>query len=135
MEKLLTLKYYFDANPGNNFQFTKITLLIVGVFYLLSLGVRIYRKKYCKNDIVKKMLRGYPARFFTLGSILLFILLSRETGIPILSMRFWLFAFMLYVIIWLLKECFTFKKRYDSRAHHTEHFDSKAKYLPKKKKK
>jgi len=135
MDKLLTFKYYFDTTPSNNFQFTKIILLIVALFYLISLGVRIYRKKYCKNDIIKKMLRGYTGRFFTLGTILLFILLSRETGIPILSMRFWMFAFLLYVIIWALTVCFTFKKNYHKRAQHTEHHDTKAKYLPKKKKK
>lgn len=134
MDKLLTLKYYFDTTPSSDFQFTKLVLLVVGLFFLLSLGVRIYRKKYCKNEIIRKMLRGYSGRFFTFGSILLFILLSRETGIPILSMRFWLFAFLLYVIIWALTVCFTFKKKYHSRAQHTEHRDTKAKYLPKRKK-
>jgi hypothetical protein len=135
MDKLLNFKYYFDTNPGNNFQFTKVILAIVALFYLLSLAIRIYRKRYCKNDIIRKMLRGYTGRFFTYGSILLFILLSRETGIPILSMRFWMFAFLLYVIIWILKVSLTFKKEYKKRSHHTEHHDSISKYLPKKKKK
>jgi len=134
MDKLLTLKYYFDTTPDNNFQFTKITLIIVLVFYFLSLVIRIYRRKYCKNEIVRKILKRYPGRLFTLGTILLFILLSRETGIPILSMRIWLFAFLLYVIIWAIMVCFTLKKEYHSRTRHIEHHDTKAKYLPKKKK-
>lgn len=134
MDKLLTLNYYFDPSPGADFQFTKLTLVLIILLFLLSIAIRIYRRKYAKDAVLKKMLKRYPGRFFTFGIILLFLLLSREAGIPYLSMRFWWFVLFIYIIYWAVKVSLNCKKEYRHRLWQAQSSDALSKYLPKKKK-
>ena len=135
MSQFLTLSYYFSTRPDTDFHFTKLILAIVVLFYIVSIAIWIYRKKYAKDMILRKMLKKYPGNLFTIGSILLFLLLARETGIPIISMRIWLFALFIFVIIMAIKKAVTFKRDYRARSQKMEHNDISTKYLPTKKKK
>lgn len=131
---MLTVKYFLDARPGTDFQYTKYTLLLIGILFALSIAIKIYRRKYVKEDAVKKIIRPYSGKFFTFGVILLFLLFAREAGIPFFSMRIlWLFL-LIYIIGWIAKTCFGFKKEYKKRTKRMMAFDVKTKYLPKKKK-
>ena len=134
MNKFLTLNYYFNSVPDSDFHFTKLTLGIVAVFYILSIAIWIYRKKYSKNEVLRRILKKYPGTLFTVGTILLFLLLSRETGIPIISMRIWLLGFLLFVAIWFIKVAVTFRGQYRMRSSQAKQ-DVKSKYLPRKKNK
>lgn len=133
MDKFLTLQYYF-SHPSADFQYTKLTVVLIVLLFLLGIALKIYRKKYVKEAILKKMLKRYPSRFFAFGTILLLLLLVREAGIPILSLRIWWFALLLYIIYWAVKVCLNFRKQYRYRLKQAKMFDSKSKYLPKKKK-
>jgi amino acid transporter len=135
MDKLLNYSYYFGIRPDSNFQFTKLTLALVVVLFLISIGIWYYRKKYVKDPVTKKIIKRYPEKIFTFGLILLCLLVSREAGIPILSMRVLSILFFLYVAYWVLKTLITFRKEYKERAKHLNMSDKKDKYLPKKKKK
>ncbi len=134
MHRLLTLQYYFTTRPDPDFQFTKITAALIILFFLLAIGIRIYRKKAAKDPIIKKMIKRYPGRLMTFGVILVFLLLSREAGIPFVSMRIWWFVLMIIVVWWAVKNLLTFRKDYKKRARQTKYRHEQSKYLPKKKK-
>lgn len=135
MERFLTLQYYFTPRPDPDFQFTKLVLAFIILFYLAAFAVWLYRKKYAKNPIIRKMIRHYPIRFLSFGSVLLFLLLSREVGLPFLSMRIWWFVLIIVFISWAAKIGLNFKKEYRSRLSKNEKKIKNSKYLPKKKKK
>ena len=133
MDRLLTLKYYFTTRPDPNFQFTKLTLFIIALFFLLSLAIKIYRKKYAKDVILKKMIKRYPGRLLTFGTFLLLLLFFREAGIPFLSMRILWVIWLLILIYWVVKTLINFKKEYRHRLSQAKHHAAKKKYMPKKK--
>jgi len=134
MNKLLTLQYYFNTRPDPNFQFTKLTVILIILFFALSIGIKIYRKKYAKDPIVKKMIKRYPGRLLIFGTALLFLLVVREAGLPFLSMRIWWIALLVFVIYWMIRSMVNFRKEYKRRLGQAQKHSDKAKWLPKKKK-
>ncbi len=134
MDKFLTLNYYLNTRPNPDFQYTKFALILIALLFVLGIVLKIYRSKYVKEVVLKKMLKKYPSHFFTFGTILLFLLLSREAGIPFISMRLWWFVLFIYIIYWSLKVCFTFGKEYKHRTTQAKKQHTKNKYLPKRKK-
>ena len=135
MNRILTLQYYFTPRTDPNFQYTKFTLAIVILFILGGLAITIYRKKYLKNPIAKKIIRSAPKLLQRYGTILLVLLLFREAGIPYFSMRIWWFLFMFALLISIIRFSLNAKKEYAKRLHTVKKVDIKVKYLPKKKKK
>ncbi len=134
MERLLTLQYYFTPRPDPNFQYTKLTILLIALLVLFSLAIKYYRKKHVKDAVLKKMLKKYPSRFFNFSVILLLLLVVREAGIPFLSMRLWWFLLFGYIIYWCIKIALSFKKEYHRRLTQTHRNTNHKKWLPKKKK-
>lgn len=133
MDRFLHLRYYFVPLPDPNFQFTKLTLLIGCLLILAGLALSIYRKKYLKDSIAKKLLKKYPGRLWIYGFFVLLLLAFREQGIPYLSMRIWWFiilAFFLYTFIGL---AIHYKKEYRKREDRVRKNAGTLKYLPKKK--
>lgn len=133
MDRLLTLKYYFATRPDPDFQFTKLTLAVIAFFFLLSLALKIYRKKYAKDVILKKMIKRYPSRLLAFGTALLLLLLFRETGIPFFSMRIWWVLWLLIFLYWVVRTLISFKKEYRRRFNQAKQKAIKTKYLPRKK--
>jgi len=133
MQQVLTLSYYFTPRPDANFQFTKVTILLIVVFYLLGFLIKLYRSKSTKDPIIKKMIRKYPGRMWLFGTLLLFLLLLRENGIPYLSMRIWWFLLLLYIMHWAIEILINFKKEYKRRMNQASQNRSKSKYLPRQK--
>ena len=133
MDRFLSLRYYFIPLPDPNFQFTKLTLSIGVLLILAGIALSVYRKKYLKDPIAKKILKIYPGRLRLYGLIILLLLIVREQGIPYLSMRLWWFvtlAFFLYTFVGLgLK----YRKEYAKREGRAKKNLHQAKYLPKKK--
>lgn len=133
MERFFNLQYYLTPLPDPNFQYTKLTLLIGCFLFLAGLALGIYRKKYLKDPIAKKILKIYPNRLKLYGFLVLLLLIFREQGIPYLSMRLWWFvllAFFLYTFIGLALK---YKNEYAKRVSRAKKNQSKAKYLPRKK--
>ncbi len=134
MEKLLTLNYYLNTRPDPDFQHTKLTIIIIVLLFLLGFSIRIYRKKYAKDPVLKKLLKKYPSRFMGFGAVLLFLWLMREAGIPFVSMRLWWVILFIYVVYWAIKVGLNFRKDYYYRSKQADRNAVRKKYLPKKKK-
>ncbi len=133
MERFLNLRYYFIPIPDPNFQFTKLTLLIGVLLILMGFALGIYKKRYLKNSIIKKILKIYPGKLRLYGFLVLLLLVFREQGIPYLSMRLWWFVLLAFFLYTFLKLAFSFKKEYARRKEREEKNISKRKYFPKKK--
>lgn len=133
MNRLLTLQYYFTSRPDPDFQFTKITVILIILFFATSIGLQIYRRKYLKDSIAKKIIKRYPSRLIAFGVILLGLLLSREAAIPYVSMRLWWFLLLIFIVYWTVKNALNFKSEYSKRLKKQHHNTAKSKYLPKKK--
>jgi hypothetical protein len=104
----------------------------VVLFFAGSFAVSYYRRKKAKDEIVKKMTKRTPGRLQLFGTILLFLLLVREAGIPFLSMRIWMILFAIIFIWWALKFTLSFKKNYRFRLNQKVKHAKKLKYMPKK---
>ena len=133
MDRFLSLKYYFTPLPDPNFQFTKLTLLIGLLLILGGIAFGIYRKKYLKDPIAKKILKIYPGRLKLYGFLVLVLLVFREQGIPYLSMRIWWFILLAFFLYTFLRLAFTYKKDYAKRQERMKKNVIRQKYLPKKK--
>ena len=134
MDKLLTINYYLNTHPNPDFQYTKLTLLLIGLLLVLGIALKIYRIKFTKDAIVKKMIKSYPGKFFTFATILLLLLFVREAGIPFISMRLWWIILFIYIIYWTVKVSICFGKDYKKRTKQAHFFKNRKKYLPRKKK-
>jgi len=133
MDKLLNLKYYFSVRPDPNFQYTKLTLAIALLLLLVALAIQIFRRKYLKNEIAKKMLKRYPGALFSFSVALLVILMFREAGLPIFSMRIWGVLWILAFAAWIAKNALTFGREYRERHGHAKRKETLSRYLPQKK--
>lgn len=133
MDKYLTLKYFFTPRPDPNFQFTKLMFAIGLILVLAGIALSIYRKKYIKDPIAKKLIKKYPGHLKIYGILVLILLLLRKTGIPYLSMRVWWIVLAAFFLYSLFKFLFTFKREYKKRFRQAEKRGLVKKYLPKKK--
>ncbi len=134
MDKLLTLKYYLNTHPNPDFQYTQLTLVLIGLLLILGIALKVYRTKFTKDPIVKKIIKRYPGKFFTFATILLFLLFVREAGVPFISMRIWWIILFIYIIYWTIKVSICFGKDYKKRSNQAKYKKIKNKYLPRKKK-
>ena len=133
MESFFSLRYWIAARPDPNFQFTKLTVALAALLLIAGLVIKIYRKRYAKDEILKKMLKRYPTVLFVFGLALLVLLLFREGGIPLFSMRIWWLFYLILLVYWLLKNSLSFKKDYAHRKGQAHHHALQSQYLPKKK--
>lgn len=133
MDRFLSLQYFFTSRPDPNFQYTKLVFAIGLILLICGVLLSLYRKKYLKNQIVKKMIRKYPGQLKTYGLLILILLLVRETGIPFLSMRIWWLVLAAFFLYSLLKFLFTFRGEYKKRLSQAEKRGLAKKYLPKRK--
>ena len=133
MDKFLKLSYYFSARPDPDFHFTKLTLLVAGLFLLAALAIRIWRRKYAKDEVLRKMLKRYPGPLVTFSLALLVLLLFREGGIPLFSMRIWWVILIAIFAYWAVRNLMGLNKEYLERKKQLHHHQAQAKYLPKKK--
>lgn len=133
MDRFLNLRYYFVPLPDPNFQFTKLTLLIGALLILCGVAMGIYRKKYLKDSIARKILKLYPGRLKLYGFLILLLLLFREQGIPYLSMRLWWFVVLALFLYTFLSLAFRYKQEYSKRQKRMKKNAAKHKYLPRKK--
>ncbi len=133
MDKLLNFSYYFSARPDPNFQFTQLTLAVVGLFMLAALSLRVWRRKYAKDEVLRKILKRFPGPLVSFAMALLVLLLFREGGIPLFSMRIWWILLIVIFAYWAGKNAMGLGKEYQSRKKQLHHHLAKAKYLPKKK--
>jgi uncharacterized protein YacL len=133
MERFLQLAYFFDRYPSPDFRYTKITLGVIILLLLSSIVLSVYRHRYMKDQITKKLIKKYPSLLRTYGIILLVLLVVREAGMPLLSMRFLWLLWAAFFIYSLLKAVFTYKKEYKKRSEQMDLHSKHHKYLPKRK--
>ncbi len=133
MDKFLHLAYYFTPIPDSDFRYTKLTLAIGLIFLIAGLALGFYRKRYVEDQIHRKLMRKYPGLLKTYGTLILILLLVRETGIPYLSMRMWWAILGLFLLYSLFKFLFTYRGEYKKRYEQAVKMHTLHKYLPKKK--
>ncbi len=134
LDRFLTLHYYFDATPEMNFQYTKATLAVGLLLIIGGLALSIYRKKFLKDKIIKKMTRKQAGQLYTYGVIILFLLAIREANIPFLSMRIIWFILLGFFLNSAIRFGLTFGKEYNERIEKMKKQNIHNKYIPKKKK-
>jgi hypothetical protein len=134
MERFLSLRYYFIPLPDPNFQFTKLTLAVGLILLIAGFVSAYYLKHKLKDPIAKKILKNYPGKLKIYGFVTLFLLGSRELGIPYLSMRIWWFILLVVFLYNAIKLGLSYKKDYEKRNNRLKKNQSKDKYLPGKKK-
>ena len=130
----MSLKYYFGPLPDPNFQYTKATLAAGLLLIIAGIALSMYRKKYMKDTIAKKIIKKYPSLLNTYGALVIILLLIRETGIPYLSMRLWWFILLACFLYSVIKILFTYKKKYKKRRIQANTNIRAKKYMPKRKK-
>ncbi len=130
MERFLTFSYYFTSRPDPNFGYTKLVVGGIALLFAASLALRVYRKRVCQDEVKRKVLRRYPGMLQNYATILLALLLFRETGMPWLSMRFWWFLLAAFFLFHGLQFAFGFKKQLRERRAALREHDP---YLPRKK--
>lgn len=133
MERFLYLNYYFSRLPDPNFQFTKLTLAMGLLLVAGGFALGIYRKKYLKDTVAKKILKKYPGRLELYGLLVIFLLGVRELGIPYLSMRVWWLVLALFFLYTFGGLALNYKKEYGKREERVKKNVGTLKYLPKKK--
>lgn len=131
MNNFLSFNYYFTSDY--DFQYTKITLALAGILIFAGLGLSIYRKKYLKDKIAKKVIRPYAGKLYLYGFLLLTLLAFRELHISFLSMRIWWFLLLAFFIYTFLIFAFVYREEYRKRKARMKKNKGKDKYLPKKK--
>lgn len=111
----------FAANPGTQFKYYILMLVLIAVLVIKSIVfAQIYKKKK-KHDLAFK-------HFFkkTAGRLLLFAFLlglftaSRYEAIPYFSMRLWLYLTILFLIYFLGKTAYIYKEKYLPEKKHAE---------------
>jgi hypothetical protein len=133
MDKFLSLGYFFTPRIDPNFQFTKLTLAVGLILFIAGVALSVYRKKYLKDEVTKKLIKKYPGLLRTYGLLTLVLLFARETGIPFVSMRILWVILAVFFLYSALKFAFTFKKEYQKRLTQAEKRGINKKYLPKRK--
>jgi|GEM_PF-1876503 len=134
MDKLATfVRYLISARPDPNFQYTKMTLLAAGILIAASFVILMWRKRFAKDEVLRRVLKPYPMSLIIFALALLSLLGFRELGFPIFSMRLWWFALGLVFVYWAGKSAFGIRKEYQERKERFGHHQTKSKYLPKKK--
>jgi len=133
MQKFLSLSYYFNPYPDPAYQWTKLTFLVGVLLIAGGLSVAYYRRKMKGNEVLKKMLRPYPGLLQTYGVLVLFLLVTREAGIPYLSMRMWWFILLVFFIYSLVRFAVRFPANYRRNRENRDQTQAKNQYLPKRK--
>ena len=134
MEKIFTLKYYFDTSPGSDFKYWIALLIFAGILLILSTAIKTYRQKI-KDKILRKMIKSYPSQLFWFAVVAAFLVWIRLENVKLLSMRFfWIiyFALMFYLIVKNIK---TFYREYPRKVRQSLSHQEQNKYLPTQKKK
>lgn len=134
MEKLITLvQYLVSTRPDPSFEYSKSTLLAVGILLVAAIAIRVWRKKFAKDEILRRVLKRYPMSLVIFAMALLLLLGFRVLGFPVFSMRIWWVALALVFVIWAVKAVFGVRKEYQERKDRFGHHHAMSKYLPKKK--
>jgi amino acid transporter len=134
MDKIIAFtRFLTSARPDPDFQYTKLTLVVAGVLILVAIAIMALRKKFVKDEILRKLLKRYPMPLALFSMALLCLLFFRELGFPIFSMRLWWVALGLMFAYWSVKELVLFPKNYKERKEKFGARQAKSKYLPKKK--
>jgi amino acid transporter len=135
MDKLILLiGYLTTTRPDTNFEYTSLTLGVAGVLVAMAIVIRLWRKKFAKDEILRRVIKPYPTSLVVFAIALLLLLFFRVLGFPIFSMRLWWVALAVLFVIWAVKAAFGLSKEYQERKQRFGHHEAKSRYLPRKKK-
>ena|SRR3989338_5787605 len=115
LKPLLSLKYYLSPVPNPDFRYATALLVLGGLMILIGIGIQLYRRKWMKDEIAKKVIRRYPRFLKLFGGLIILLTLMRTAGIPYLSMRLWWVILGLFGLYFILTRLGRFKAEYRSR--------------------
>ena len=134
MEQFLTLRYYFNPNPGPSFKYWIVMLVFAGILFVSATMIKAYRSK-TEDKILKKMLKTYPTKLVWFAVVAVLLTMARLENISLFSMRFlWIvyFAILFYVLVNNIKK---FYKEYPRKIKQSLSHQVQSQYLPGRKKK
>lgn len=133
LSRLLSLQYYFTPLPDPNFRFAAFFIGLGILLILIGIFLQIYRRKFLKDEILKKILKRYPRFFNIFGILIILLTLIRIAGIQYLSMRvFWVIYGLLF-LYYAFTRLMPFKGEYRERVQRLHSNVQKKRYLPHKK--
>ncbi len=115
MKRLLAFFSFLVSKPDPNFGHARLAAGILVLLFVASLALRIWRKRVCKDEITKKILRRTPGHLLNYATVFLLLLLFRETGMPYLSIRLWPLLVILLFLVHAFRFARGFKKEYARR--------------------
>ena len=102
MNNLLTLSYWFNANPGPFLeQYIKSIYSIIILILIGGFVAWFFIKKNKDDVLIQKFWQKVQSFCFTIGIVAGILVLCRQQEIRILSSPFLLFLIFIGVIIWL----------------------------------
>lgn len=133
MDKLLTIKYWFNLAPGG-WQDLRFFILGLAIFVvLMAIIMKIIAKRKNFTGIKAGLVNRLIVCFITVSFLELVLWFFREQRVPFFSARFWQLLLFLVMLTWLV----FIIKRYFTRRPLEKEAQTKAivydKYLPKKK--
>lgn len=125
----MNLGYLFDITPGRRFTFFMAFMIF---FVIVFFGGIILKQilRYKKDRVLKKMFRRYPKRFLGIAITGIILLIMRQQGIPLISMRFLLMINVALVFFLMGRMIYVYRKIYPQEVKAHEERREKKKYLP-----
>ncbi|MBN1494550.1 hypothetical protein JW911_02295 [Candidatus Peregrinibacteria bacterium] len=111
------LSYLFSPIPGAAFNYTLWIIIYGSALILAAILLKVFFSMNKNNKALKRTFRSAPGQLVWCGISIIMLALSRSSGIPYLSMRFFLFAVIAlsiyYIIKNILKIFYTYPKMKD----------------------
>ena len=134
ISKLFSLSYLFDPRPGTfsymAFFVGFFLVIIIGSFYLDS-----WIKKHPKRRSLQHLLPGIAGHLRMLGLVGFIFLWVRYEKLPYLSLRFFFFLFLIYLLWVLGSSIHKYRTKLSDIVEKHTVKKTKSKYLPRQKKK
>ncbi len=115
LSRLITTNYFFDRHPGGEFT---IGYYLIIFFLLVMFFGRFFTSIAANNKYLKKSGRKKFGKFVFMGFIGEAFLAARFSTVPFFSMRFFLYATILLIIFFAIKNSTEiirdYKRRVDS---------------------
>ncbi len=111
----------FAANPGTQFKYYILMLVVIGLLVIKSIVFAQMYKKKKKHDLAfKHFFKKTAGRLLLFAFFLAVFTASRYEAIPYFSMRLWLYLTVILLIYFVGKTAYIYKEKYLPEKQHAE---------------
>ncbi len=114
---LFNSSYYLDSNPGGDFLPGYILLVF---FIAIIFTGKIMHKFAGENKYLKKSMKNKMGKFIFLGGLGIILVSARFSGVPVFSMRIWLYLALISTIGGIIYTYFKVNADYKKRLNSVE---------------